>query len=216
MSDEIKPIGLLCMWLLVTRGGDALLRDIRPECKAEYRRPLVARGLIEEAQEGRTKRLSLTDAGWHYVATHMDAPVKSMSAGMLSNVLQGVLAMLLRHMTEKEYSFAEMFAPASASAIPAGETPDGRKASASGDGLWGRLSRSWSQWQQADEGISLETLRSAFSEVSRDDLDNALREWQRQGRIVIYPYDDGERITPEVKAAALSVNGRDLHTIYRK
>lgn len=216
MSDEIRPISLLYMWLLVTRGGEALLRDIRPECKREYRRPLIARGLIEETPAGRTKKLSLTDAGWHYLATHMTDPVNTMSAATTANVLQGVLAAMDRHMRSTDATFAEVFAtPVAADAAEKASVV--REPIREGDDeLWARLSQAWSGLQEADMGIRLDKLRPAFADVSRERLDRALLDWLKQDKIVIYPYDDGERVTPEVKAAALKAAGRDLHLIYKK
>ncbi|MCC8164911.1 MAG: hypothetical protein LIQ31_01860 [Planctomycetes bacterium] len=243
MSDEIKPIGLLYMWLLVTRGGDACLKDIRPACKPAYRQPLIDKGLVEETPEGRTKRLTLTDAGWHYLATHMTAPLQTMSAATSGAVLQGIFAALDRHLRERDINLAELFSPPSASASrndspesvepvesveevapgeaeetdKTGETgTDAREQSASDDDLWHRLARSWASLQESDEGIPLEKLRPAFPDETRERLDAALLEWQREHRIVIYPYDDGERITAEVKNAALRASGRDLHVIYQK
>ncbi len=205
MSEEIKPICLLHMWLLVTRGGEALLKDIRPECKPEYRRPLLARGLMEESPAGRTKKLSLTDAGWHYLATHMTDSVKTASAAAGAVVLQGVLAAMHRHMRETDVTLAELFSPQTSGQDSLSEAT-----------LWDRLSRSWSQLQEADDGIRMEKLRPAFSDVTRERLDSALLALQKEGKIVIYPYDDGERITPEVREAALWVGGRDLHIVYKK
>lgn len=216
MSDEMKPISLLYMWMLVTRGGEALLKDIRPECKPEYRRPLVAMGLLAELPAGNKKKLVLTDAGWHYLSTHMTNSVKTMSAAASSDVLQGVLAAMHRHMREAGVGLAEMFSP-EAKTGSAAETPAGRDSALdSGDDLWSRLVRSWSRLQEADDGIRLEKLRPAFADVARERLDEALLEWQKQGKIVIYPHDDGERVTPEVKDAALKAGGRDLHVIYQK
>lgn len=214
MTDEIKPISLLYMWLLFTRGGEALLRDIRPECKPEYRRPLVSRGLVAEIREGRTKRLSLTDAGWHYLATHMTDSIKTMSAATSAEVLQGMLATVCRYMQGAGINLAELLSPA-VTAEPDVVEPT-RKAPDSDDELWNRLSRSWRRLQEADDGIRLETLRAECADLPRERLDKALLEWQKQGKIVIYPYDDGERVTPEAKAAALKVNGRELHVIYQK
>jgi hypothetical protein len=217
MSDEIeiKPIGLLYMWLLVTRGGEACLKDIRPECKPEYRRPLIAKGLVAETPEGRTKRLTLTDAGWHYLATHMTSSIKTMSAATSSSVLQGILASLRRHLGEKDFCLAEIFSPSSSPPADSAGMADGTAIATEGE-LWHRLYTAWNRLQDTDEGIRLEKLRSAFPELARERLDQALLDWQKQGRIVIYPYDDGERITPEVREAALRVNDRDLHIVYQK
>ncbi len=205
MSDEMKPISLLHMWLLVTRGGEALLKDIRPECKVEYRRPLLAKGLIEESPAGRTKKITLTDAGWHYLATHMTDSVKTASAAASAAVLQGVLAAVQRHMREADVTLAELFSSRSSGQAPFSEAI-----------LWDRLSRSWIQLQEADDGIRMEKLRPAFGDVARERLDSALLALQKEGKIVIYPYDDGERVTPEVREAALRAGGRDLHIIYKK
>lgn len=216
MTDEIRPKGLSYMWLLATRGGDALLKDIRPECRPEHRRPLVARGLVTETPEGRSKRLSLTDAGWYYLGTHMTDSVQTASAALATNVLQGLLAALDRHLADRDCTLAEFFSPAPRTDAMRTDTEKTEPVSASADDLWLRLSRSWGELQYVDEGIPLETLRTAFADVPRERLDHALLAWQKDGKIVIYPYDDGERVTPEAKRAALTVNGRDLHVIYRK
>lgn len=213
MSDEIKPISLLYMWLLVTRGGEALLRDIRPEFKPEYRRPLVAKGLITEEPAGRSKRIAVTDAGWAFLSAHMTSPIITNSAAASSEVLQGVLLFMHRHMQANDVSLAEICSPPPAKARPAENLAE--EPTPNND-LWLRLTQSWSQLQEADDGIRLEKLRRAFADAPRERLDRALLEWQRQGKIIIYPYDDGERITPEVKEAALRAGGRDLHIIYRK
>lgn len=202
MSDEIKPLGLLHMWLLVTRGGETLLKDIRPECKPECRRPLVARGLIEETPAGRSKKLTLTDAGWHYLATHMTDSINTRAA-VSATVLQGVLGAMHSYMQGAGVTLAEVFSQRV-------------KTDFNADALWHRLLRSWNRLQEADDGIRLEKLRAAFGDVQRACLDSALLELQKRGKIVIYHYDDGERVTPEVKEAALRVNGRDLHIVYKK
>lgn len=194
------------MWQLVTRGGEALLKDIRPECKPAYRRPLLAQGLIEESRVGRATKLSLTDAGWHYLATHMTDSVKTMSAATSASVLQGLLAAMHAHMQKNDVTIAEIFSPIAESA----------ERGVSGNTLWDRLSRSWSTLQEADDGIRLEKLRHFLADVARESVDSALLEWQKQGKIVIYPYDDGERITPAVREAALRIHGREGHIIYLK
>lgn len=203
MSEEIKPLGLLYMWLLVTRGGEALLKDIRPECKPEHRRPLLAGGLIEETPAGRSKKLTLTDAGWHYLSTHMTDSINARAVVTTANVLQGVLGTVHAYMQGADVNLAEIFSPK-------------LKIDFNADTFWNRLLRSWRRLRETDDGIRLEKLRPAFGDVPRARLDSVLLELQKQGKIVIYPYDDGERVTPEVREAALRVNGRELHIIYQK
>lgn len=236
MSDEIKPLSLLCMWQLFTCGGETLLKDMRPKYKPECRRPLVDGGLIEETPAGRSKKLTLTDAGWHYLDTHMTDSINAHAAAASANVLQGVLDVLHSYMRRTGVTLAELssqkarndgscfqlgeagFQPVEIEHSAGEEHPiqNMSRNDFDADALWHRLLRSWNRLQEADDGIRLEKLRAAFGDVQRAELDSALLELQTRGKIVIYHYDDGERVTPEVKEAALRVNGRELHIIYKK
>lgn len=223
MSSDIKPISILYLWLLVTRGGESLLKDITPEFKAENRRPLVAAGLLRE--EGRPIRLTVTDAGWHHLATHVDAPLNTRSAAGIA-VTQGLLGAMHRVMERDGYSLAELFSPPSpalpastptpAEPEPATQTGDTGDADDDTGLVWNRLAEKWDALQDADRGLRLEAVRPVFPDLSRERLDQALLALQRAGKIVVYPYDDGERITPAVREAALTVNGRALHVLYKK
>lgn len=214
MSDELKPISLLVMWLLASRGGEAPLKDLGVRVDYEYRKPLMAKGFLSEERRGNGKLLTLSDSGWYHLSMHMDAPIGSKSAAVAGAVLQNVLAALNRLMNDRDIRLSEVFAPPANAAErpPPAEGASGGEAYA----MWSRLDGLWSSLQDADESIGLDKARGAFPEMSRHAFDANLMALQRMRKIVINPHDDPERVTPELRAAALRVGDRDMHFIYRK
>jgi hypothetical protein len=63
--------------------------------------------------------------------------------------------------------------------------------------------------------IPLSRIRQAVSHLSRETVDAALREIQKQGRIVLYPLDNPREITNAMRDNALVVAGTPRHILYR-
>lgn len=68
-------------------------------------------------------------------------------------------------------------------------------------GKWGRRAR-------------LSELRPLLEDLSRDALDEALRDLQRAKRLVLYPLDDPREIAPADEAAAIRMGGQPVHVVY--
>jgi hypothetical protein len=63
--------------------------------------------------------------------------------------------------------------------------------------------------------IPLSRIRQAVSHLSRETVDAALREIQKQGRIVLYPLDNPREITNAMRDNAIVVAGTTRHILYR-
>ncbi|MCP2326894.1 hypothetical protein HDA40_005401 [Hamadaea flava] len=67
--------------------------------------------------------------------------------------------------------------------------------------------------RQHGDLVSLVRLRGALSHVDRADLDKALKLLDRRRSIQLEPDPNRKALTPEVRTAALSIGGEDMHFI---
>ncbi|MCJ2067062.1 hypothetical protein MKK63_30885 [Methylobacterium sp. J-088] len=75
MSDVPTPQQALILWCLLGRGGTALQGTLVPKVEKADREALIAGGYLEAGKEARALRLTVTDKGWNWAGTHMDAPL---------------------------------------------------------------------------------------------------------------------------------------------
>lgn len=75
MRDSPTPQQALILWCLLGRGGTALQGTLVPKVAAADRKALIADGYLEAGKQARPIRLTVTDKGWNWAGSHMDAPL---------------------------------------------------------------------------------------------------------------------------------------------
>jgi len=173
------------------------------QLKADARKRLVQDGLItvEKLPGNRGNALSLTDDGWAWVINEMaqDPPPRAGSGGgALYALLHGLKAVL----DARSMVLPELFlgVEAAASAPPGDLEMRIRHAIAqlaSPPGAW----------------VELLDLRRVLEDISRTELDAALRTLAQSHRIRTTLHEDTSRITSDVAAAAIRLGGRDHHLV---
>lgn len=200
MSFNPSPLQTLFLWrLLATDGGDFLKR-IKPPIDATQRKALEAAGIIqvekrkESDQKGArpVSYVSLTEQGWDWATGHLDAEISARSTAA-APVLHAMLCKLKAHLAQTGVSLADFVCP------PATSPVDGRP-DTSRRIREGYCQASGGRWNVR---VRLADLRGVLADVSRDDLDAALRSAEREGSLVLYPLDDPQEIRPEDETAAL-------------
>ncbi len=73
MSESPTPQQALLLWCLLGRGGTALQGTLVPEVRKADREALLAGRYLTVEKQARALRLTVTDKGWNWAGTHMDA-----------------------------------------------------------------------------------------------------------------------------------------------
>ncbi|WP_342110723.1 hypothetical protein [Methylobacterium sp. SI9] len=123
MHDAPTPQQALILWCLLGRGGTALEGTLVPKVKPTDREALVAGGYLESGKQARALRLTVTDKGWNWAGTHLDAPLPP-----AFRVLQDWLGRIEADLAASGRPLAEFVGPVIAEPPP--ETPPTRKKAA--------------------------------------------------------------------------------------
>ncbi|MDR1535311.1 MAG: hypothetical protein LBU64_09475 [Planctomycetota bacterium] len=193
----LKPPDLLRLWYLLVHGGEARQGEIRPAMEKRHRLAYLELDLIRVKAIRPQILLELTDHAWRFLSERLGDPLETRGHAA-GPILGEVLKALDRLMRARGIRLSEVF-PLPAPALGEGE-------------LWRRFFRAWEGRRLPDGGIRLRDLREELAGVPREALDETLRSWQREGKIVLYSFDDPSRTTPEDEAAALEVGGRNVYT----
>jgi hypothetical protein len=117
------PAQTLILWCLLARHGRAPQGEVVPAVKKADREALAAAGLIAVEKSGRSFVLSVTDRGWHWAGTHLDAALPP-----AFQVMQDWLARLGGHLEQSGRTLADFIGAPPEPAEPAETAP--KKASA--------------------------------------------------------------------------------------
>lgn len=123
MQDSPTPQQALILWCLLGRGGTALEGTLVPKVKPADREALVAGGYLEAGKQARALRLTVTDRGWNWAGTHLDAPLPP-----AFRVLQDWLGRIGADLAASGRPLAEFVGPVIAEPPP--ETPSTPKKTA--------------------------------------------------------------------------------------
>jgi hypothetical protein len=238
-DTALLPRQLLFLWHLAASGGTAFLKDLgKTAIDASERKEIVSSGLLEEIKEkirppqGRSQsliKLTLTDSGWLCLSERMESPVflRSSSTG---EVLQKLLRCLSAYVKDEGLSLGSLFLaqfqkaqemePEAETGIP---MPQGGLADRTAplalaplppltaQALLERLKGLAQTLMVADSYILISSLREELKEYRPEELDQALRDLQTDGALVLYNFDDPGKITPSVAKGALTVAGQTRH-----
>jgi hypothetical protein len=210
MSFEPNPTQALALWRMIAGETPQERRPTLGDIKPLQRRPLLEHGFLEQ-EAGKSKKganvqfLVLTDKAWEWASHARD--LRFNRAPTASHILQGLLRRLVPFLERRDIALAELFGDDEATPTapsPIGESVRTRIEQACLS-LAGGAKKS---------RVRLSSLRSALPAISRQQLDAALIDLQRERRLVLYREDNTPALTPEDHAAALVVGDSPRHLVY--
>ncbi|PXW31083.1 UNVERIFIED_CONTAM: hypothetical protein DES50_106215 [Williamsia faeni] len=214
-TSDLTGTEMIVLLVLMAEGRGLTNTEIKergPELKAPSRRKLNTRGLIDSDTSKVPHKHSLSDRGWakcnELLGTTPPAGTTPQGKALFT-----VLAGLGRHFQRSDLRLADVFLPledsdhedpvppaSSEQPAPDIETRviDAYRSLAHRPGAW----------------VSLRRLRPVLSDISRTDLDVALRSLYTRPGIMLIPEENQKTLTPDDRAAAVSIGDQDKHLIH--
>ena len=220
MRFEPNPTQALMLWKMITGASaserEPMLSTVKP---ARHRNALIEQGFLSKRKRAgsRAEFLVVEDPGWEW-ASHA-SEVKFNDAPTASRALQGLVRRLIPFLEQNDLALAALFrdeagAPDEAPAAPI--APAATAAPDAPDSIGARVEQACLSLSGGTKKsrVRLSALRNALPAISRQQLDTALIEMQREHRLVLYREDNTPSLTAEDHAAALLVGDSPRHLVY--
>lgn len=216
LGDEAIRLRLLRLALL--HGGRVPLTDLTPTIDAATRRSLEDRTLIERecfttnTRGRRVRCLSLTDAGWRWLADNFAGDVSRSS--QCGRELAVILRMMRRLLEDQNLTFGEAVAAHLAPTPPAHPATDAPRTEAQ-DHIRSAL-RELSR-ETGLARVRIADLRERLPAIPRATFDHALCALEELGEAVLYRLDNPLEIhEADQRAAIVTPTGQPRHLVYLK
>ena len=171
------------------------------------RRKLNDLKLVESRKAGRAYMHELTDAGWHWCATELNAGPRGKMTSM-EGALYAILGGIARHLDDTGQSLADLFRLRPARA-PGPSAPDSQD-----EGIAGLIEAAYHRLADTPgRFVKISELRAQLPGISRADLDSALEEMYRSQRVNLVPQSNQQSLTDADRRAALRIGGEVKHLI---
>ena len=224
MSVELTPSRALLLFGLLARHGECPQAELMPAVKKADREALAGAKLIAAEKRGRGLYLSLTDAGWEWAGTHLEAELPPAQRG-LSDLLQR----LREHLQRSGQTLADVIGvkpPAAADTPPRLRKPRAPRTAApktagakapTPSALRKRIETAYLAitGQKRDRSVKLARLRAELADLDRATVDGAL------GRILagdrtasLMRHDDPRQLDRHDHEAAFSPAGEPFHVLW--
>lgn len=212
MSEDLTPRQQILLWDLVSRGGSALQKDLKPKVEPKDREPLVRAKMISVAKgKNNTIELTLADGGWDHIAATTPTLLKNGEGSKYDRpILQFVLVRVQAHAAANANSYFDIFAgkPTETTSETIVVTPtlmpiETAIRSAFFD-IAGRPAR---------DGVRLRALRERLPALDRATLDAALLRMRESGRANLMNLDNPRDIEAEGDAA-LKAGNQTFHILW--
>ncbi|SCE73077.1 hypothetical protein GA0070216_101625 [Micromonospora matsumotoense] len=209
-GDDLTPSEAAILFVLMAEAREVPNAELRKrygvDVRKSYRDKLNRLGFVDSRREGNTFLHQLADKGW--VRVQEDLNFQSSQGRILGGALTALQVNLRdRVMGRSDYrTFGEMFALTD---VRAGTAQPGQQRT-----LDLRIRQAYAALA-AEPGawVSLTRLRPFFGDVDTADLDEALRELEREPDVDIVPESNQKVLTPADVAAALRLGGQDKHLL---
>ena len=217
MSDEPTPRQQLLLWDLVSRGGSAMRKDLKPEVGPADRGPLERRGFISVTKErGNAIRLTMEEPGWDHLAGVAPTLLAS-GAGSIHDrrILQFVLARIQAYASREGLTFARIFVPARTDAPDTASSIDLTGIVESALDLESEVEAAFFELagRPPVNHVRLAALRARLGGKPRAELDRALVVMRTRGRVSLSTLSNPADIAREGDAP-LVIDGRTFHTLW--
>lgn len=211
MAGELSQPQQLLLWNLLITGETPLQSRLPNTVSTSERDRLVRDGyLAREAggHQGRGRVLVPTDKAWAWAEDHCDADI-SPRAQNTRDALVALIAIVGRHVAAGR-TLAELLRP-----DPGGAADDDVAAEPPPEGndpvRAAYLALSGGRYEHE---VRLADLRMRLPSLTRDQLDRALLDLQREERLTLMAIDDPLRRQSADDAAALTVGGDPRHLVF--
>ncbi|MFD6858223.1 hypothetical protein ACFWCF_12925 [Rhodococcus sp. NPDC060090] len=216
-ADELTQTEILVLLTLMAESRPVTnteLKSLGPELRADSRRKLNRLELVDTNTSTRPFTHELADNGWArcYELLSAGAPPRATPA---ARTLYTVLSSLGRHFARNDLRPADVFLPAPVEKTP--ENParevvartDVRAAPVEGRirEVYSRLASRPGKW------VGLADLRSALTDIAKDDLDRELVRMYRLPDIHLVPDENQKMLTAQDRAAAVTIGNQDKHAL---
>jgi DNA-binding PadR family transcriptional regulator len=204
MSEtHLTPKQQILLWVLLTRGGGALQKDIEPFVDAKDRRALEKLGYVSTSKQKRANFIELTDRGWRDLGDIEPRLFQEGEPRISADrrMLQFVLASLSVFARRKNYTLNEIFAPAKpelGADAPAREPSGAPIEQQIRDAFFAIAGR------PARDNVRLGVLREKLKHIDRKDLDAALIAMREKRTAQLMNLDNPRDIESEGDAALKS------------
>jgi hypothetical protein len=218
---SVTPTQALILWSLLARHGEALQGDLVPAVKKADREALAAQGLVAVEKRGRSFVLTVTDRGWHWASSHLDAPLPP---GF--RTLQDWLARIGQHLVRTGGTLADLIGPAPEPAVPdAAPRPPAKRAPRKAAAphapgprqLRARIEAAYLTLTGGAraQGVRLSALRAELADIDRATLDAGLARILKGDRsAILSQLSDPKALTPAEREAAYSPAGEPFHLLW--
>jgi hypothetical protein len=212
----------LILWALLAKaGGASAVKNIRPDVKKSDREALVKAGLVASEKRGRDHWLKITDEGWTWANSHLDAdvPTNCPAAGV---ILHGWLTQLKAFMEARGLAVADIFNPQQPSKSqvksqvkPQPESQPESRPFAYPD-IRQNIRKAYLQLTRGrfNTRAHLSDIRKKLRNIERDTLDEALIRMQREQEASLYQLDNRIEITDADRAAAIYIGREPRHLLW--
>jgi hypothetical protein len=208
-DDKLTPKEAALLVLLMAEARDLSNTELRDTYRLSVDRKNLNRlGYVETDTSQRPHVHRLTDAGWARCSQPLD--LESSRARAHGAALSSLLAAVLRHLDRSDLSLADFV---EGGAVEGG---DGAAAVAPArSGSMAQIVRDTYHHLATEAGawVSIADLRSALHDFDRDDLDDTLRELERDDDVSIVPESNQKALTEADRGSALWIGGQYRHAI---
>ncbi len=219
---ELKPAARLLLWRLAAAGGGEWIGDIRPAPSAAVRKELAEAGLAmtEARRHPATGRggtwIELTEAGWDWASGNMGEDIGAASAA--GDTLTLMLRTLRQFLAQQRLTAADVFRRKAEEAEAVGEEEldeiSDEDAMVLTPMVEVAIVRAYLRITEEQPGVRvlLTHLRQCV-ELSRPELDAALRRLAAEDRIVLETLEEDELSPEDHEAALTGPHGEVFHVV---
>lgn len=218
MSEELKPNQALFLWNLLTaettEEREPMKKNAKPDLKKDFA-PLVQRGYLAIEKRGRAGHLILTDKAWAWAEQTGDVRLLQSNSKIGAQALERLLRRLIPFLLRNNIPLAALLATQGDEAPP--ETPQPTSPSKREPAALALLIEQAClrlTGGRRKERVSLRELRLKLNTVPRAELDDALLQLQRDGKLVLFREDNSPVLTRADHEAALIVGDSPRHIVY--
>jgi hypothetical protein len=218
-ADDLNQTEILVLLTLMAESRPVTnteLKSLGPELRADSRRKLNRLELVDTNTSTRPFTHELADNGWArcYELLSAGAPPRATPA---ARTLYSVLSSLGRHFARNDLRPADVFLAVDASVE---KTVEGSAAAVVArtdmhvDPIEGRIREVYSRLaSRPGKWVGLADLRSALTDIAKDDLDRELVRMYRLPDIHLVPDENQKMLTAQDRAAAVIIGNQDKHAL---